>query len=110
MGDNILNLITNQPSSSGEIRQDNHLDPFQENSKDKSIVIISGVAGTGKSTLLSRYYRKIKTVKPDHWVIRINLVDHYEAISKLDIIPSDPVEFFDLILSKVFLRRTVPKN
>jgi hypothetical protein len=91
--DKIINVITNQPSSSGEIRQDYHLDPFKEN-KEKSIVIISGVARTGKSTLLSRYYRKIKTVKPDHWVIKLNLVDHYEAISKLDIILSDPVEFF----------------
>jgi adenylate kinase family enzyme len=91
--DKIINVITNQPSSSGEIRQDNHLHSFKEN-KEKSIVIISGVAGTGKSTLLSRYYRKIKTVKPDHWVIKINLVDHYEAISKLDLIPLDPVEFF----------------
>jgi broad-specificity NMP kinase len=92
--DKIINVITNQPSSSGEIRQDNHLDPFQEHGEEKSIVIISGVAGTGKSTLLSRYYRKIKTVKPDHWVIKINLVGHYEVISKLDLIPLDPVEFF----------------
>ena len=54
--DKIVNVITNQPSSSSEIRQDNHLNPFKENGKDKSIVIISGVAGTGKSTLLSHYY------------------------------------------------------
>jgi hypothetical protein len=86
--------VANQSSSLNEIHEDDHLAHLNENTKEKSVVIISGVAGTGKSTLLSQYYKEIKKAKPDHWVIRINLVDHYEAILKQDTTPSDPVEFF----------------
>jgi hypothetical protein len=87
--------VANQSSSSKEIHEDDHLISLKEYEKEKSIVIISGVAGTGKSTILSRYYREIKKAKPDHWVIRINLVNHYEAILKLDnITRSNAVDFF----------------
>ncbi len=75
-------IITNQAPSTGLIVDD--LAHLKENGNEKSIIIISGVAGTGKSTLLSHYYKEIKKAKPDHWVIRINLVDHYEGILKLD--------------------------
>ncbi|XP_046457768.1 uncharacterized protein LOC124204693 [Daphnia pulex] len=92
--DKILD-VTNQSSSSGEIRQSSlneihedddedydRLIPLKEHGKEKSIVIISGVAGTGKSTLLSHFYKEIKTKKPDYWVIKMNLVDRSEAIMK----------------------------
>jgi hypothetical protein len=75
--------VANQSSSLNEIHEDDHSVHLIENKKEKSVVIISGVAGTGKSTLLSQYYKEIKKAKPDHWVIRINLVD-YEAILKQD--------------------------
>ncbi|EFX87117.1 hypothetical protein DAPPUDRAFT_97395 [Daphnia pulex] len=75
--------VANQSYSLKEIHEDDHLAHLNENKKKKSVVIISSVAGTGKSTLLSQYYKEIKKAKPDHWVIRINLVDQHEAILKL---------------------------
>ncbi len=90
----ILDVASQSPSLN-EIHEDDHLAHLNEKAKEKSVVIISGVAGTGKSTLLSQYYKEIKKAKPDHWVIRINLVDHYEAILKLDnITRSNAVDFF----------------
>ncbi|EFX87170.1 hypothetical protein DAPPUDRAFT_97425 [Daphnia pulex] len=70
-----------QASSKGVIVDD--LAHLKKNGNEKSVVIISGVAGTGKSTLLCHYYEVIKRAKPDHWIIRMNLVD-YEDILKLD--------------------------
>ncbi len=86
-------IITNQAPSTGLIVDNfSHL---KENGNEKSVVIISGVAGTGKSTILCYYYEEIKKAKPDHWVIRINLVDHYEATSKLyNITRSNVVDIF----------------
>ncbi|EFX78238.1 hypothetical protein DAPPUDRAFT_320728 [Daphnia pulex] len=77
----IMNGVTNQASSAGVVVDD--LAHLKENGNEKSVVIISGLAGTGKSTLLCHYYEEIKKASPDHWVIRINLVD-YEAILKKD--------------------------
>jgi hypothetical protein len=80
-----------QASSKGVIVDD--LAHLKKIGNEKSIVIISGVAGTGKSTLLSHYHEEIKKAKPDHWVIRINL-DDYEDILKLDNITlSNAVDF-----------------
>jgi hypothetical protein len=47
------------------------------------VVIISGVAGSGKSSILSHYYEVIKETNPEHWVIVISLTDHSAAFSKL---------------------------
>jgi hypothetical protein len=82
---------TNQASKTVE---DIHLMNLKEKGNEKSIVIISGVAGIGKSTLLCHYYEEIKQAKPDHWVIRVNLVD-YEDVLKLDQITDlDVVDLF----------------
>ncbi len=87
----IMNDVTNQASKPVE---DIDLMNLKEKGNEKSIVIISGVAGTGKSTLLCHYYEEIKKAKPDHWVIRVNLVD-YEAVLKLDQITDlDVVDLF----------------
>ncbi|XP_046643205.1 uncharacterized protein LOC124328476 [Daphnia pulicaria] len=93
----IMNGITNQASSTGKIVEDMHLTNLKEKENEKSIVIISGVAGTGKSTLLCHYYEEIKKSKPDHWVIRINLVG-YEAFLKLGQIADFDV--IDLFINK----------
>jgi hypothetical protein len=88
-----MNGITNQAYST-ELTVDDftHL---KENGNEKLVVIISGLAGTGKSTLLCHYYEEIKKAKPDHWVIKINLVDHYETILKQDNITlSNAVDIF----------------
>ncbi|XP_046457675.1 uncharacterized protein LOC124204626 [Daphnia pulex] len=77
----IMNGVTNQASSAGVTVDD--LAHLKENGNEKSVVIISGLAGTGKSTLLCHYYEEIKKSNPDHWVIKMNLVD-YEAILKKD--------------------------
>ena len=82
--------VANQSTLSGLIDEDNHM---KGDGKEKSIVIISGVAGTGKSTLLSHYYEEIKKAKPSHWVIRINLSDHNDEILKLNVMPSNVVDF-----------------
>ena len=46
-------------------------------------VIIKGVAGTGKSTVLSHYCNQIKKKNANVWAIRIDLKEHFEAISQM---------------------------
>ena len=76
--------LTNQVNSTNKIVDDTDLTNLKEKRKEKSTVIISGVAGSGKSTILSHYYEEIKKAKPDHWIIRINLVDRCEELMKLN--------------------------
>jgi REP element-mobilizing transposase RayT len=79
----VMGLI-NQANSTNKIVKDNDLTNLKEKRKEKSTVIISGVAGSGKSTILSHYYEKIKRTKSDHWIIRINLVDRCEELMKVN--------------------------
>ena len=51
------------------------IDPHEKD-KFPEILIISGVAGAGKSSILSHYYEAIKEKNQDHWVIIINFTDH----------------------------------
>jgi hypothetical protein len=93
----ITSGLSNQASSTSKTIKDIHLTNFEEKEDEKSIVIISGVAGTGKSTLLCHYYEEIKKAKPDHWVIRINLID-YENCLKLN-------QIADLDVGDLFMNR-----
>ncbi|KZS11489.1 Uncharacterized protein APZ42_024251 [Daphnia magna] len=79
--------------TSSNIEEDGHLINVDEERKEQPVVIICGVAGTGKSTLLSHYYSEIKKKKSDCWVIRLNLVQHCDAIMKLDRRRPDLTEF-----------------
>lgn len=72
----ILNDNTKGVSSAN--RQEDH---FVDRNWKSRIMIISNVAGTGKSTLLSRYFNLIKCNNSDHWVIRLDLVKYTKAIS-----------------------------
>jgi hypothetical protein len=85
----IKDEISNRASSTHIIVEDSDL------IKEKSIVIISEVAGSGKSTILSHFYNEIKKMKPDHWVIRIDLLDRFEELKKFDEVENldDAVDF-----------------
>ncbi|XP_057377879.1 uncharacterized protein LOC130699685 [Daphnia carinata] len=84
------NITKMSDPTSGEIYEESHLIQFD---KEHPVVIICGVAGTGKSTLLSHFYSEIKKKKPDCWVIRVNLVKHSDAILKLDRSTPDLIGF-----------------
>ena len=65
----------------------NHLKPPKGISESEFIdqnkwAIISGVAGTGKSTFVSSLATQLKEKEPHHWVITINLVDHSDALGQ----------------------------
>ncbi|XP_057373312.1 uncharacterized protein LOC130694261 [Daphnia carinata] len=78
------NIKQMNDQTSGKIEEDSHLIQLDEEPTEHPVFIICGVAGTGKSTLLSHYYSEIKKTKPDCWVIRLNLVEHSDAILKFD--------------------------
>ncbi|XP_057373164.1 uncharacterized protein LOC130694041 [Daphnia carinata] len=75
-----IKRLTDEQVSSNAI-DESQLIRLDEGSERLPVVIISGVAGTGKSTLLSHYYMGMKRAKPDHWIIKINLVEHETALS-----------------------------
>ena len=61
-------LITEEDSILNELDSRN-------NQARQIVTIITGVAGTGKSTILYHYYDKTKEIHADHWVIKINFKD-----------------------------------
>ena len=70
--------VTNkQKEEQGIVTEDSILNELDSrNNQTRQIVtIITGVAGTGKSTILYHYYDKIKKIHADHWVIKINFKD-----------------------------------
>ncbi|KAK4011357.1 hypothetical protein OUZ56_020473 [Daphnia magna] len=90
------NITKMNDQTSGSTEEDDYLINLinvDEKRKEQPVVIICGVAGTGKSTLLSHYYSEIKKKKSDCWVIRLNLVQHCDAIMKLDRRRPDLTEF-----------------
>ncbi|EFX86913.1 hypothetical protein DAPPUDRAFT_97078 [Daphnia pulex] len=56
-----------------------------EKEKYPGVVIISGAAGSGKSSILSHYYEEIKEKNPNHWVIIINFTDHSKDFLRLNL-------------------------
>nr|CAH0106782.1 unnamed protein product [Daphnia galeata] len=71
----------------------------KENGKGK-VFIINGIAGTGKSTILSNYYEKIKQENPDTWVIRIDLLDYSKELRFSPVNQQSAIEFFMDIFAK----------
>ena len=59
-------------------------DLIQEEKLERQVVIIKGVAGTGKSTVLSHFYDEIKNKDPNIWVIRMDLKEHFEDFARYD--------------------------
>jgi hypothetical protein len=68
------------------------------------VFIISDLAGTGKSTILSNYYEKIKRDNPDVWVIKIDLLDYSKELAEFNFSlvndQSSAIAFFADIFAK----------
>jgi hypothetical protein len=71
----------------------------KENKKGK-VCILNGIAGTGKSTILSNYYEKIKQENPDTWVIRIDLLDYSKEFQFSPVNQQSAIKFFVDIFAK----------
>ena len=80
----ITNILRGNSSWDSEIVKEGQL--INEEEWDRRAVIISGVAGSGKSSLLSQYYQEIKKTDAGktEWVIRMNLAEHSSTLSKFE--------------------------
>ena len=65
-----------------ENRETHEDDLINKENWERRAVIINGVAGTGKSTVLSHYYNEIKSTDPNVWVIRIDLKYHFSSLAQ----------------------------
>ena len=65
-----------------ENRETHEDDLINKENWERRAVIIKGVAGTGKSTVLSHYCNEIKSTDPNAWVIRIDLKYHFSSLAQ----------------------------
>ncbi len=77
------NILGKKGKSSNSVIAEKNLIDNKERRKGQ-VFIISGIAGTGKSTTLSNYYEKIKRDNPDMLVIRIDLVDYNKELAEFN--------------------------
>jgi hypothetical protein len=78
-------------------------DLINKGNRKGRVFIISGIAGTGKSTILSNYYERIKRDNPDIWAIRIDLVDCNKELAEFNFSlgnESSAIAFFANIFAK----------
>jgi hypothetical protein len=59
------------------------LDKLFEQAKQQRMMLISDIAGMGKSTLLTHLSKTIKQKFPAKWVVRVDLNDHTAALETL---------------------------
>ena len=88
------NILKKRNEKREPLSEDNLIN--EENWETRA-VIIKGVAGTGKSTVLFHFYDEIKKKDPNIWAIRIDLKDHFDALKKYETHStnlSDAIEFF----------------
>jgi hypothetical protein len=82
--------------SSDENTKDNlNEDKFSKISAN--VTIVSDVAGTGKSTLLTHLTKRMASLKD--WIIRINLKDHSKAIREADLRYDDAKNIIDFLVN-----------
>jgi ATP/maltotriose-dependent transcriptional regulator MalT len=55
-----------------------------QQAKQQKIMLISDTAGLGKSTILTRLAKQVKQNFPCHWMARIDLNDHSDALEAQD--------------------------
>ena len=80
------------------------LDKLLEQAEHQRVMLISDVAGMGKSTLLTHLSKEIKQRFPAKWVVRIDLNNHtdaFEAMRKKEIHKEKAIEFVSERLLKL---------
>jgi hypothetical protein len=99
---NILHeKMRNSPSSNDDAIPEEDL--IKKENRKGRVIIITGIAGTGKTTILSNYYEKIKQENPNIWVIRIDLVYYRKELTEFNFSPVHPstaIEFFVNLFAK----------
>lgn len=70
-----------------------HFEKFFSLAKFHRMMIISDDAGMGKSTVLSHIALKTKKLLPDHWIVKVNLYEHIEALK----LPSEAMKDINLV-------------
>ena len=87
---------------------------INEENWGRRAAIISGVAGTGKSTFLLKYYKLIKETNTNWWVIKINLPDHSESLAKFQFDKLSAIDFFanlpEVVGQSSFLRSLLKRR
>jgi len=77
------------------------LDKLLKQAQQQRVMLISGTAGMGKSTVLTHLSKQIKQNFPAKWVVRIDLNDHTDALKALKQEHIDKKRAIDCISEKV---------
>ena len=96
--DILLEATKQYHSISAMINSDDTKENINEKKFSKlstKVAIISDVAGTGKSTLLTQLTKQMTSLKD--WIIRINLRDHSKAIRESDLQYDNPKKVLDFL-------------
>jgi adenylylsulfate kinase-like enzyme len=59
------------------------LDKLLEQAQHQRVMLISDIAGMGKSTVMTHLSKKIKQKFPNNWVLRIDLNRHTDELTIL---------------------------
>jgi ankyrin repeat protein len=62
-----------------------NLNQFLQQAQNKKVMLISDTAGMGKTTVLTHLSKQLKQQFPTHWVVRIDLNDHTDALKYIDV-------------------------
>jgi ankyrin repeat protein len=58
------------------------LNDFLQQAQRQKVMLISDIAGTGKTTVLTHLSKQLKQKFPTHWVVRIDLNGHMDALKE----------------------------
>lgn len=75
-----------------------NFDELSENAEERKVLIISDVAGTGKSTTLFHIAERLKAKFPRRWVALVDLKQHIDAFSAIVKLSHSPCNFCDFLL------------
>ena len=78
-----------------------NLDKLMQQAQRQKVMLISDIAGMGKSTLLTHLSKQIKQKCPSLWVVRIDLNDHTDALEVQSEQKREAVEFLSQCLLKL---------
>jgi ankyrin repeat protein len=77
------------------------IDMLLEQAQQQRVMIISDIAGMGKSTLLTHLSKQIKAKFPAKWVVRIELNNHRDVLKLLKTEDMDKKKAIDFVAEKL---------